>query len=116
MSTVEFRVRPVIRHVVTRFTQRAPLPEGQQYAAGGGVETLGEFDSEGYADIVAEALRERVAPREYVVVQQTLGEVQAAVYYATGEDDLAHAQCQAAAENPGQSFRVYSRIKQPMIG
>jgi hypothetical protein len=100
MSTVEFRVRPVIRHVVTRHTSTENS---------GSLETLGEFGNEGYAEIVSQALKERAAPREYVVVESTLGAVQAAVYYAHDENDLAHVQCQAAAEHPGRTFRVYSR-------
>lgn len=48
MKTVEIRVRPVVRHMVTRHTAEE---------RGGILETLGEFTNEGYADQVAHALR-----------------------------------------------------------
>jgi hypothetical protein len=111
MSNPEFRVRPVIRHVVTRYTKAEPLPPGCCSTDGprGGLETLGEFDSEGYADIVAEALAEKAAQREYVLVQETVGGIMAKVYYAYGEGE---AQQRLAMMPEGESYRVYSRIKE----
>jgi HEAT repeat protein len=79
MTTPEFRVRPVIRHVVTRYSTDD---------RGASLETLGEFNHEEYADIVAEALRERAAPREYVIVRQKLGEIAADVMYAYSEAEV----------------------------
>ncbi len=116
MQKPEFRVRPVIRHVVTRFTPQPPPPEGSGYFSGcanGGVETLGEFDSEGYADIVAEALRERVAPRTYVIVQETLGEEVAIVQYGYDEAE-ALSRKRTLEERTGKSFGIYSRLKPPL--
>lgn len=48
MQKVEIRVRPVIRHVVTRYTQDA---------RGGSSEAVGEYANEQYAEHVAHALR-----------------------------------------------------------
>lgn len=75
---------------------------------GPSLETLGEFDSEGYAEIVAEALAEKAAPREYVIVQDRNGEILTCVFYAYGEDELQ----QRLQEMPSsESYRVFSRIK-----
>lgn len=108
MEHVEFRVRPVIRHVVTRFSSRN---DGEGVSASCG--PLGEFDNEGYADIVVEALRERVAPRVYAVVQETLGDETAIVHYAYDEAQ-ADARKQDLEQRTGKSFRIYSRIKESM--
>jgi hypothetical protein len=102
MSTPEFRVRPVVRHVVTRY-----VPPNANVASG--VETLGEFDSEGYAEIVREALAERVAPREFVLVEQSPGEMRPIVFYAYGEDEVERVK----AQHPETGFRVFNRIRQP---
>jgi hypothetical protein len=53
MSKVEIRVRPVVRHVLTRYTESG-APDGSKYS---GVVTLGEFDNEAYAEQVAHAMR-----------------------------------------------------------
>jgi hypothetical protein len=55
---VEYRVRPVVRYVVTRYTE---YPEMN---ATGSSERLGEFDSESYAETVASALRFEQRGRE----------------------------------------------------
>ncbi len=49
MKTVEFRVRPVTRFVVTRYTRDDD---------GGDIATLGEFDNEGYANEVVKCMTE----------------------------------------------------------
>lgn len=108
MSTPEFRVRPVIRHVVTRYTP----PDSPEPAS---VETLAEFDSEGYAEIVKEALAEKVAPREFVIVESTMGEPMARVTYAYSEDEAIQRMAESQAME-GKTYRVYSRIKEPMPG
>ncbi len=113
MSIPEFRVRPVIRHVVTRYTPaHSPAPGALN---GPSLETLAEFDSEGYAEIVREALADRVAPREFVIVEQTLGAVEARVTYAYSEQEALDRLASAAAET-GKSYKVFSRIKEPMPG
>ena len=110
MSNPEFRVRPVIRHIVTRYTPAEPLPPGCNPANGrSGLETLGEFDSEGYAEIVAEALAEKAAPRQYVIVQNTMGEVMAKVYYADGEIEAMERL--RSLEVDGSTYRIFSRTK-----
>lgn len=47
MKVIEFRVRPVTRYIVTKYT--ADL-------AAASVETVGEFPNEQYAEMVADAL------------------------------------------------------------
>jgi hypothetical protein len=57
MQTVEFRVRPVTRYVVTRYSQSemGAGPDGQmRYSAS--LETLGEFDNEEYANEVCRVM------------------------------------------------------------
>jgi hypothetical protein len=53
-KTVEIRVRPVVRYVVTRYESGTDA-NGMGY---GGCETVGEFDNERSAEFVAMALRE----------------------------------------------------------
>jgi hypothetical protein len=112
MKQVEIRVRPVIRHVVTRFSEERTSALDEPPAYKRQLETLGEFDSEGYAEIVAEALAEKAAPREYVVVQDTIGEVMAKVYYAYDERDVANRLAEMGAD--GTTYRVFSRIRQSL--
>lgn len=99
MTTPEFRVRPVIRHIVTRFTSD---PE----RGASSLETLGEFANEGYAEIVAEALRERVAPRKYAIVQRSF-ETSVLVYYAADETEAQACKASCEAEHGGE-FRIFS--------
>jgi hypothetical protein len=115
MKTTEIRVRPVVRHVVTRFTSEHD--EHTRFAgfAGGGCETLGEFDSEQYADVVADALRMASAARVYVIVQETLGEEIAIVHYAGSEEEAASRKT-SLEERTGKSFRIYSRVREPLLG
>lgn len=113
MSTPEFRVRPVIRHIVTRYTPSYSPEPG--CVNGSSLETLAEFDSEGYAEIVREALAERVAPREYVIVEQTFGAIEARVKFAYSEQAALELMASEAAES-GKSYRIFSRIKEPMPG
>ena len=47
MKQVEYRVRPVVRYVVTRWYQDG---------ATGGCETFGEFDNENQAELVRQTL------------------------------------------------------------
>jgi hypothetical protein len=110
MQKPEFRVRPVIRHVVTRYTpSHSPEPG---VINGPSLETLGEFDSEGYAEIVKEALDEMAAPREYVIVESTLGEKMASVTYAYSEEEALKRMAEEAAD--GKAYKVYSRIKEQL--
>jgi hypothetical protein len=49
MKSIEYRVRPVIRYVVTRY-------ESEPETGSGGVSTMGEFDHQEYANQVSRAL------------------------------------------------------------
>lgn len=100
MSKPEFRVRPVIRHIVTRYS---PPADGNA-----SLETLGEFNHEDYAEIVAEALRARVAPMEYVIVRSKLGEIAADVMYAYSEAEVEVRLAEMAVPD-GPPCHVYSR-------
>lgn len=118
MNKVEIRVRPVVRHIVTRYEQERTSAHDEPPAYSASLATLGEFDSEGYAEIVAEALRDRLAPREYAIVQSTLGERMADVVYAYSEADvqtqLAHLAAVPDGEQP-KTYRVFSRIRDMTI-
>jgi hypothetical protein len=102
MRNVEIRVRPVIRHVVTSY-------EGDPSSQQGGSRTLGEFDNEGYAEEIADALRKKAAPREFVMVQDTVGEVMAEVFYAYSETEVDAFLASDKAQ--GKSFKVFSRVR-----
>lgn len=108
MKTVGIRVRPVIRHVVTKW-------ESDPENGAGGSSPMGEFDHESYADEVAEALRDKYAPRVYAIVEETIGEVQARVWYAYSPEEAQMRADQAVAET-GKSYRIYSRIKEQILG
>lgn len=55
MTIIEYRVRPVVRYIVTKYTASDPDSGcGNSFA---GVETVGEFANEIQAESVAEALR-----------------------------------------------------------
>ena len=99
MSQVEIRVRPVIRHVVTRYRS-----EGR-YASS---ETLGEFDSEQYAEEVAATMRAALPkPKQYAIVERGF-DVGAKVYYAE-EREQAEAYRVQLQEHFGKEFRIYER-------
>jgi hypothetical protein len=53
MKTIEYRVRPVTRYIVTRYTQEAASDSGP---CGAGSELVGEFPSGAAADSVADAM------------------------------------------------------------
>lgn len=101
MSQVEIRVRPVIRYAVTRYS-------GDGRSAS--LQTLGEFDNEGYANEVAEAMR----PREwkYVIVERSFTP-ECRVFYAY---ELAEAcgMATALSDKYGSEFNVYMQeVKNP---
>jgi len=64
MQTKEFRVRPVVRHIVTEFTEDTALRQ-----AGCGV--VGEFSSEAEAEKVRLALEQQAAPLRYILVEES---------------------------------------------
>lgn len=99
MSHVEIRVRPVVRSVVTRYAS-----DGR----GASLETLGEFDNEAYAEIVAEALRDRNAPRQYALIQRTF-EPGAKVFYAEHEGVATVMKDELEREH-GCEFQIFERL------
>lgn len=99
MKTTDIRVRPVIRHAVTRFTQ-----DGRS----AGSEMIGEFANEAYAEEVAQVLTEKACRREYVIVEQTMGELTARVTFAYSEEE-ANSQLASEEAVTGKTFRVFSR-------
>ena len=107
MKTTEIRVRPVVRHIVTSFTND---PETRIASCG----QVGEFDNEQKAEEVAQALKDKYAPRCYVIVEETLGELSARVMYAYSEEEVATRKAAIEAET-GKSFKVYSRIREQML-
>jgi hypothetical protein len=109
MTTVEIRVRPVIRHIVTRYTAATPLPPGVHGdGPRGSLETLGEFDNEDQAELVAAALRAKATQHAYAIVQETMGEIGAHVYYAYDEAEAAQRKADLEADGT-QTYRIYSR-------
>ena len=53
MKIIEYRVRPVTRYIVTRYTEEAASDSG---SCGAGSELVGEFPSGAAADSVADAM------------------------------------------------------------
>jgi hypothetical protein len=109
MSKVEIRVRPVVRHIVTRYTERQPLPEGQKSdGPRASLETLGEFDSEARAEEMADAVRSAMPkPRQFAAVERNHFDfLTNVIYFDAEEDALAYAE---HARSQGREFRVYSR-------
>lgn len=105
MKQVEIRVRPVIRHVVTRYTQEPTPGTGDRYNAS--LETLGEFANEEQAERVAEALRSQAPkPMQYVAVERCWGLASNVLYFDLQQEADAFA---AMALEKGREFRVYGR-------
>lgn len=98
MSTTEIRVRPVVRHAVTRFTQ-----DGRS----AGSEMIGEFANEAFAEEVAEALSRKTAPRQYIIVERTF-DAAARICYADHASVADEIKTDMEREL-GSEFRVYSR-------
>ena len=97
MQSTEIRVRPVIRHVVTRYTA----------GPGGGSEVLGEFDSESQAEQVADAMRSVHWPKKYVLVQVTF-EPETKAFYAETQVEADKLRGKLSEET-GHDWRVFSR-------
>jgi hypothetical protein len=110
MQKVEIRVRPVIRHVVTRYTASEPLPPiaGAERRTSASLETLGEFDNELQAEQVAAALSATLPKTmQYVAVERTFDALTNALYFDYEEDAT---QFVARALQQGREFRVFSRV------
>lgn len=110
MNEVEIRVRPVVRYVVTRYAQESMGngPDGKvRYAARS--ETLGEFDSERYANEVADTMRPR--ERVFAVVERSLTP-ECRVFYAYDPGEAA-GMATALSEKYGVEFRIFEADKNP---
>lgn len=72
-KTIEYRVRPVTRYIVTRFEHEAH----ESGACSGGCSTFGEYDNEGEAKKVMSALfsQEMVSHPFYKVISDGIIEV-----------------------------------------
>jgi len=100
MKTLEFRTRPVIRHIVTSYDPGTPTSSG-------GSQLIGEFDSEEMADVVRQALIDQSAPREYVAVLSTFESKTEAMYFESEE-----AARDFQSLQPG-TWRIFSREVPP---
>lgn len=120
MSTVEIRVRPVTRYVVTRYESHA-TGNGKGCASSA---SLGEFDNTENADRVAMAIK-RTEPNarvvtsdgvvhdpvqtKYAVIGRTTGEIQAPVMYAYDNADILRV-CQWFKDNqPDMEYQVFAQ-------
>jgi hypothetical protein len=102
MSTVEIRVRPVVRHIVTRYTK------GDSYSPAS-LETLGEFDNEAQAQEMAAALKAGLPkPMQYAVVERTF-ELQAKVVYANSIGEAEALKDQLEYAPPCREYRIFAR-------
>jgi hypothetical protein len=119
-KTLEIRVRPVTRYVVTRYESDG-LPRG---AASCG--TLGEFDSPARADEVALAIRAsephaRVVTSDgtvhgpvelqFVITKVNTFDVQNEVYFASTAEEAAAQVSKLAATHAEAQWQVFSRPK-----
>ena len=106
MKSVEYRVRPVVRYMVTRY-ESGSYPDGSSY---GGCSGVGEFDNEESAERVKAALDtgENASDprREYAVVQSTF-EPAAKVIYAYGFAEATAARDRLNTE--GGEWRIYAK-------
>ncbi|MEN5063578.1 hypothetical protein [Achromobacter aegrifaciens] len=65
---VEYQVRPVTRYIITRYHNET-TPTGD---ASGGVETIGEFDNQVKAELIARALVEKEVGAKYIPAPEPL--------------------------------------------
>lgn len=123
-QTLEIRVRPVTRHVVTRYESDG-LPRG---AASCG--TLGEFDSPARADEVALAIRasepharvvtsdgevHNPVEQEFIITRVNTFEVQNEVYFASTAEDAANQLRKLTVDGDGAQWEVFCRPKQSPV-
>lgn len=59
---IEYRVRPVTRYIITRYHNETSPTGGST----GGVETLGEFDNQVKAELIAQALTGMESGAKYI--------------------------------------------------
>lgn len=101
METIEYRVRPVVRHIVT---QSKHDPEART----GSVGPVGEFQNEQQAEAVKEALDFQVAPRQYVAVLRGFELATEAAYFESEQE--ASQFCAQKQAQYDQEWRVFSRV------
>lgn len=99
MSFEEIRVRPVVRHVVTRFTQ-----DGRSASS----EAIGEFANENYAEEVAEALRAKSEPKRFVLIEESPIANWPLVLYAYSREE-AQARCLEMLQKYEIGMRIFER-------
>jgi hypothetical protein len=110
MKTTDIRVRPVIRHAVTRYTSET----GESGFCSGGSESLGEFSHEAYAEEVAEALKAAHKPKQYALVERGF-DTSVQVYYAEEPEQAEYYKRQLEAHY-GAEFRVFEReVTDPIV-
>lgn len=95
---VDIRVRPALRHSITRYTR-----DGNN----SGVETLCEVANERYAEEIMEALRVKNAPKTYSIIQRSF-DVMVMVVYADELEQAARYKEQLE-KFYHQEFRIYER-------
>lgn len=121
-KTLEIRVRPVTRHVVTRY-------DAEQSVAGRGSassSTLGEFDNPRYADQAALAIQAREPharvvtsdgtihdpiQQQFVITKVNTFELQNEVYFASTEEEVASLLSGLSRGPDGLYWRAFSRAK-----
>jgi hypothetical protein len=123
-KTLEIRVRPVTRHVVTRYESDG-LPRGVASCG-----TLGEFDSPARADEVALAIRAsepnaRVVTsdgvvydpieQEFIITRVNTFEVQNEVYFANSPEEAMVLLAKLSHVPDGRDWRVFSRQKNGVV-
>lgn len=71
MSTIQYRVKPVTRYIVTRYYEDAD--PGPGLSRGCGAEMIGEFPSGSAADVVADAMVAADTARGLTASRQRFG-------------------------------------------
>lgn len=118
MDKVEFRVRPVTRYILTKFSERNLVGAGTQHS----VETVGEFGNAARANAVGRAMHKEIpgatftpsdgptevnGHQQFAIVERGF-DVNARVYYAGTLDEAEEAK-QAAARGHGGEWAIFSR-------
>jgi len=98
MNPCEYKVRPVVRYVVTEYDNA-----GIQASSS----VIGEFDSEICAEKARDALDERFRLREYVAVCQKFVIDTKATYFQTKQEATEF--CAKQQELYQEEWRVFSR-------
>ena len=116
MDKTEFRVRPVTRYILTKYSQHS-TPESRS----GSLETVGEFHNAAQADAVGRAMHLAIpgatfapsdgplefnGPRKFVIVARGF-EVDTKAYYASTQDEADRVKADAERGH-GCEFAVFS--------